>query len=59
MKDDVEPDPMASILFQLKWADEAGAIINSAVLEFRGTAAPESARLTKTNSLQLRPLGKL
>jgi len=48
MKDEEEPEPMCFYLVPIEMGqDKKGAIISSAVLEFRGTAAPESARLTK------------
>ena len=55
MKDDDEPEPMCFYLIPVDMGqDEAGAIINSAVLEFRGTAAPESARLTKNEQFAVK-----
>ena len=48
MKDEDEPKPMNFYLIPIEMGrDEKGAIISSAVLEFRGQAAPKSARLTK------------
>lgn len=48
MKDEDAPDPMSFYLVPIEMGlDAKGAITSSAVLEFRGTAAPESARLTK------------
>ena len=55
MKDDDEPEPMCFYLIPVDMGqDEAGAIINSAVLEFRGTAAPESARLTNNEQFAVK-----
>jgi hypothetical protein len=55
MKDDAEPEPMCFYLIPVDMGqDEAGAIINSAVLEFRGTAAPESARLTNNEQFAVK-----
>ena len=55
MKDDAEPEPMCFYLIPVDMGkDEAGAVINSAVLEFRGTAAPESARLTKNEQFAVK-----
>ena len=55
MKDDDEPEPMCFYLIPVDMGeDEAGASINSAVLEFRGTAAPESARLTKNEQFAVK-----
>jgi KaiC/GvpD/RAD55 family RecA-like ATPase len=55
MKDDAEPEPMCFYLIPVDMGqDEAGAIINSAVLEFRGTAAPESARLTNNEQFAIK-----
>ena len=49
MKDDDEPEPMCFYLITTEIGqDTTGSKISSAVLEFRGTAAPESARLTKS-----------
>ena len=55
MKDDDEPEPMCFYLIPVDMGqDEAGASINSAVLEFRGTAAPESARLTNNEQFAVK-----
>ena len=55
MKDEDEPDPMSFYLVPVEIThDEKGAIISSAVLEFRGTATPESARLTKNELFALK-----
>ena len=55
MKDDDEPEPMCFYLIPVDMGkDDAGATINSAVLEFRGTAAPESARLTKNEQFAVK-----
>ncbi|MFL2812105.1 MAG: helicase RepA family protein [Paracoccaceae bacterium] len=48
MKDEEEPEPMCFYLVPIELGQsEKGTIVSSAVLEFRGTATPESARLTK------------
>ena len=55
MKDEDEPDPMSFYLVPIEMGqDEKGAIISSAVLEFRGTAAPESARLTNNEQFAVK-----
>ena len=57
MKDEDEPDPMAFYLVPVEMGrDEKGAMISSAVLEFRGTVAPESARLTKNEWFAVKTL---
>lgn len=57
MKDEDEPDPMAFYLVPVEMGrDEKGAMISSAVLEFRGTATPESARLTKNEWFAVKTL---
>jgi KaiC/GvpD/RAD55 family RecA-like ATPase len=57
MKDEDEPDPMAFYLVPVEMGrDKKGAIISSAVLEFRGTAMPESARLTKNEWFAVKTL---
>ena len=57
MKDEDEPDPMAFYLVPVQMGrDEKGALISSAVLEYRGTATPESARLTKNEQFAVKTL---
>jgi hypothetical protein len=57
MKDEDEPDPMAFYLVPVEMGrDEKGTMISSAVLEFRGTATPESARLTKNEWFAVKTL---
>jgi hypothetical protein len=55
MKDDDEPEPMLFYLIPVNMGrDAAGAIISSAVLEFRGTAPAESARLTNNEQFAVK-----
>jgi len=52
MKDEDEPDPLLFYLIPVDMGkDENGNPVGSAVLEFRGTAAPESARLSENERL--------
>jgi KaiC/GvpD/RAD55 family RecA-like ATPase len=52
MKDEDEPDPLLFYLISVDMGkDESGIPVGSAVLEFRGMATPESARLTENERL--------
>ena len=55
MKDDDEPEPMLFYLIPVNIGrDAVGAIISSAVLEFRGTVPAESARLTNNEQFAVK-----